>query len=95
MRKTFSLGCIVITSKAECALNFEDIPNALWRHINCDWSNLTELDQEMNNSAVIKNDGRIMSIYHDTNGTTFRIVTAADRSVTTILMPEELETLSA
>jgi len=41
------------------------------------------------NNLVIENGFRILSVYQLADGTQIRIITEADRSVTTILLPEE------
>ena len=56
-------------------------------HVSGDWGLVDREDGEANDEAV--RDGyRILSAY-ELNGTKFWIITEADRSVTTFLLPEE------
>ena len=88
MNKSFELGQMVITSNASSILSNEDIQKAIARHSNCDWGDLEEEDREVNNQAL-KDGDRLFSAYHDSNNVKFWIITEADRSVTTVLMPED------
>lgn len=58
------------------------------RHHNGDWSEMGELDKALNSSAALSGEGRVLtSLSHD--GVKFFVITEADRSVTTVLLPEE------
>ena len=59
------------------------------RHRSGDWGDLCEHDQEVNRQALIHGD-RIMSVYklNEPIGTLW-VITEADRSVTTLLLPSE------
>ncbi|GHU54865.1 hypothetical protein AGMMS49975_15850 [Clostridia bacterium] len=87
MKRKFELGNIVITSKVYSAIAKEDISRGLARHMCCDWGECA--DPEMNDYAVENNDGRILSVYRDHKGARFWIITEADRSATTVLLPED------
>ena len=89
MKNAFELGQIVITSNAENILNGTSVLMALSRHTNCDWGDVCTEDKQFNDYAVDNNDGRLVSSYHDLNGRKFLIITEEDRSVTTILLPED------
>jgi hypothetical protein len=41
------------------------------------------------NELSLKEGFRLMSVYADRNGTKFWIITEADRSVTTVLLPDD------
>ena len=84
----FQLGNIVATPNALRALAHDDMIAALRRHQSGDWGDLTAEDQAANNTAMIE-DSRILSLYRSANGTTFWIITEADRSATTILLPDD------
>lgn len=84
----FSLGQTVITQNARDMLHPEDIPAALARHANGDWGNLSEADRRENDLSLEKGF-RLLSSYEDRKGTKFWIITEADRSVTTVLLPED------
>ena len=89
MKRAFKLGQIVITSNADSVLEYEDVGVALLRHASCDWGKIRKEDKEANDFAVDNNINRILSVYHDSKGTKFWIITEADRSATTILLPED------
>lgn len=82
----FPLGQIVATPGAlDLDINFYPF---LCRHQRGDWGDLDFQDQVENNFSV-ENGLRILSAYRTSDGTKFWIITEADRSVTTILLPEE------
>ena len=82
------MGRLVITRGASAELNSDDVLNALGRHLGGDWGNVCHEDRRLNYEAV-ENGSRLLSSYEAHNGTTFWIITEHDRSVTTILLPEE------
>jgi len=85
---SFPLGRIVATSNAATTLSQSDILTALSRHAKCDWGDLCDDDKLMNELALA--DGtRLVSSYTDAKGTKFWIITEADRTETTILLPED------
>ena len=59
----------------------------LQRHLNGDWGDLCEEDKEENEFSL-KNDFRLLSAYTTPWGKLW-ILTEADRSATTFLLPEE------
>ncbi len=84
----FKLGQIVATPNALAHITQADITAALLRHIAGDWGDLSAEDKEVNDQAVL--DGsRILSVHQSAGGTQFWIITEADRSVTTILLPAD------
>lgn len=91
MRK-FDLGSIVYTigiGKLIKQIGIEEIRKCVARHSQCDWCNLDEDDKLLNDSAVV-DGGRILSAYEiGENKVKIWIITEADRSYTTILLPEE------
>lgn len=82
------LGRTVITANAQNVLTASDIANALDRHQSGDWGELCEEDKQVNEDAL-KNCERIMSVYKSSGGQKFWVITEADRSCTTVLMPED------
>lgn len=86
----FSLGQIVSTPGALQALGETDITaiELLRRHACGDWGDLCEEDREANAEAL-KEGLRILSVYRLRDGAKIWIITEADRSVTTLLLPEE------
>jgi hypothetical protein len=86
----FPLGRVVATPGALSALEkAEQAPNEfLDRHVNGDWGEVSEVDKEENEVSV-EQGFRILSAYTTSAGDTIWILTEADRSATTILLPEE------
>lgn len=84
----FQLGNIVATANALRVLTHPDMIAGLRRHQAGDWGNLTDADKAENNTAMVEGS-RILSSYHSANGTRFWIITEADRSATTVLLPED------
>lgn len=84
----FQPGQIVATRGALSALSREDIMKALRRHLSGDWGDLSTEDKQENDFAV-NNGFRILSSYSSKKGVKFWIITEADRSATTVLLPEE------
>jgi hypothetical protein len=82
------LAQIVATPGAVNALSEEDISGALARHQAGDWGSLTDEDWEANDRALEEGE-RLLSVYFAKNGTRFWIITEADRSATTVLLPED------
>ena len=84
----FSLGRVVITANAARTLAQEDVLIAIRRHARGDWGELDEHDRQ-ENQAALKEGTRLLSAYRDRNGVKFWIITEWDRSVTTVLLPED------
>lgn len=64
-------------------------PSALLdRHLSCDWSDMDAEDQKSNREAL-KNGSRVFSSYRLGDGVKIWVITEADRSCTTILLPSE------
>ena len=84
----FSLGRIVATPAALAQLTSEEITLALLRHHSGDWGDLDSEDKAANDRALV-NRTQILSAYRAANGTRFWIITEADRSATTVLLPED------
>jgi hypothetical protein len=83
----FPLGQIVITANAAAKLSDAAISDGLQRHSQCDWGNVCLDDAALNNEALTSGD-RLLSSY-TSEACTFWIITEADRSVTTVLLPED------
>ena len=58
------------------------------RHLSHDWGDLDAEDKRLNDHAV-KSGGRVLSAYKVTPDQKVWVITEADRSVTTLLLPEE------
>ena len=88
MSTKFQLGRTVITPNALENLNDEDIQSSLRRHAAGDWGNCGPEDWQENEFSLSRHL-RLFSVYEDRNGTKFWVITEADRSATTILLPSE------
>lgn len=92
----FPLGRIVATPGALAACDSHRLKGCLFRHARGDWGNVCAEDKALNDQALIDGD-RLLSAYpidptkpskgHGKN--CLWIITEADRSVTTFLLPEE------
>jgi len=84
----FDVGQARATPAAIEKIDEDDFFNCFFRHISGDWGDLGEEDWKANDDAV-EFGSRILSAYTDRHGNRFWIITEADRSATTILLPEE------
>jgi hypothetical protein len=85
----FSLGRTLATPAAReelSELNYSPL-NLLRKHMSGDWSEMAEEDQQSNREALTEGS-RIFSAY-TIQGVKFWVITEADRSSTTILLPSE------
>lgn len=90
-RVRFSLGRTVATPAALDALGASgDSAHALLlRHVTCDWGAVGKEDWQANEDALANGD-RLLSAYLLKDGATkVWIITEADRSSTTILIPDD------
>ena len=84
----FETGQIVATPSAlGLAEQGVDLLDYLLRHVQGDWGDLCEEDRAENEFSV-KNGFRILSSYTTQYGKLW-VITEADRSATTFLLPEE------
>lgn len=88
MEAKFNLGQLVATPHALSTVHPEDIPLALGRHLRGDWGDCGAEDRAENDLSL-REGFRLFSVYHDRNGVKFWIITEADRSATTVLLPED------
>ena len=84
----FRLGHIVSTPNALSRLTQEDILMGIKRHQAGDWGDVSQHDREANERALIEGT-RLWSVYHAESGLKFHLITESDRSVTTVLLPED------
>lgn len=89
MQARFRLGTCVVTPAALEILNEAGIAvlDLLARHAQGDWGDVDDEDRLANDYALHVGD-RILSAYRFDGGRCW-VLTEADRSVTTILLPEE------
>ena len=84
----FRLGHIVATPNALERLSQDDILTAIGRHQAGDWGDVDEHDWTRNELSL-KQDLRLWSVYHAGSGVKFWLITEADRSHTTVLLPAD------
>ena len=90
LTKTFPLGMLVATPGAlEALQEAGQTPLEFLRlHSSGDWGTVCKEDWNLNDEALI--DGtRLLSAYLTSKGVKIWIITEADRSATTILLPDE------
>lgn len=83
----FPLGRVVMTANAGQQLAAMAVVEGLKRHAAGDWGEVCPDDRE-ENELSLKHGSRLMSVY-GSGDKRFWIITEADRSVTTVLMPED------
>ena len=95
IRPPFPLGRVVMTTNLQAKLQGAD--PACWEaeligliscHVSGDWGDLNEEDKRQNDQALDRGF-RIFSAYETGSGVKIWIITEADRSVTTVLLPED------
>lgn len=89
-RPKFSPGQIVATPGALAAMEEHQCSplTLLARHLSGDWGAVPIEDAQLNDQAL-QSDGRVLSSYPLGGNTRIWVVTEWDRSVTTLLLPEE------
>ena len=91
----FSLGRVlatrgVVETLAGLGLGVDgSLDPYLARHAAGDWGELDHEDQAANDWAVILGDERLLSAYRLVDRTRIWVITEADRSATTVLLPDE------
>jgi len=84
----FPLGRLMMTPGVRDGIPPSEVLQALRRHARGDWGDICDEDRAQN-AWALKNDARLVSVYHSKAGTKFYVITEADRSQTTVLLPEE------
>ena len=86
----FDLGQLVATPGALAALEKtgQNAMDFLSRHVRGDWGELPKEDKDENQLSLDKGF-RLLSSYRTTAGDKLWVITEADRSHTTLLLPEE------
>ena len=83
----FEVGMLVATQGVSELFSPEFIAKCHARHIKGDWGDLCDEDKQTNEHAL-EHGSRLMSVYEH-NGYKLYVITEADRSTTTYLLPEE------
>ena len=84
----FRLGNIYATPGVLAAIPHDEVIRALARHQSGDWGDVDAEDQQENEFSLGRRL-RLLSAYHARSGLKFWIITEADRSATTVLLPDE------
>jgi len=84
----FPMGQLLATPAALEAVSDEEFIEAVDRHLRGDWGDVCEADRRSNNDAL-KCGARLFSVYHTKSEQKFWIITEADRSATTVLLPDD------
>ena len=86
----FLLGQIIATPGALAALDKagQRPQEFLTRHVQGDWGDLSEADRQENEFSLVRGF-RLISSYQTNAGDTVWVITEADRSATSILLPNE------
>lgn len=86
----FPLGQLVATPGALAALEAagQSANEFVRRHASGDWGEVCAEDASLNDQAV-KHGGRLLSAYRTRRGIRIWVITEADRSATTLLLPDE------
>jgi hypothetical protein len=82
----FRIGRIVCTPSAIGCIPSKEILTAIRRHQAGDWGEIA--DYQANDTALMRGH-RLRSVYSSTDGSLFWVITEADRSSTTILLPSD------
>jgi hypothetical protein len=87
----FALGQTYITPGAEEALQIagQTAIEFLRRHMSCDWGSELSDEDAQENELSLKEGFRLLSAYRTGKGQEVWIITEADRSATTVLLPSE------
>lgn len=95
MPQLFPLGRIVLTATLQGQLQEaspegwdQELHNLIARHASGDWGDLGE-DDIQENHLSLERGFRIFSAYNTSSGIRVWIITEADRSYTTALLPED------
>ncbi len=88
MNPKFWLGRVVATPNALARIPASDLSTGLLRHQDGDWGDLDPEDKA-ENELSLREGFRLLSAYHSAEKVKFWIITEADRSVTTVLLPED------
>jgi hypothetical protein len=86
----FDLGQLVATPGALAALEKtgQNAMEFLSRHVTGDWGELPKEDQDQNQLSL-EQGFRLLSSYRTSSGDKIWVITEADRSHTTLLLPDE------
>lgn len=85
---SFHLGSLVATPNAIEVIPHDEILSTLVRHAIGDWGDVCDDDKRANDLAL-KEGTRLLSAFRSATSIKFWIITEADRSLTTVLLPSD------
>ncbi|EER62141.1 conserved hypothetical protein [Acidovorax delafieldii 2AN] len=87
----FASGQVVMTIGVDALIEEGRLDPApyLYRHLSGDWGDLDDSDRRLNDAALQSGGDRLFSSYQVTPDLKLWIITEWDRSVTTLLLPDE------
>src|SRR5580765_3990652 len=90
MKQQFPLGRIVATPGALEALHRagQSPSDFLSRHVRGDYGEISEEDR-LENELALQQSFRLLSVYTTQAGDSLWVITESDRSVTTLLLPQD------
>lgn len=86
--KALTLGAVVATPAVLAVVRAKAVHAALERHRHGDWGDVSPVSRAANDDAARSGEERVISVYSD-GDTIFWIITEWDRSVTTVLLPDD------
>lgn len=94
MRSKFDFGGLYLSEKVKARLDKDNrflvfCLDSFNRHINADWGDCSTEEKEANNNAL-ETGGKLVSFYILDKKDKLRIYTEADRSLTTLMLIEEI-----
>jgi hypothetical protein len=85
----FKLGMVVATQRVREAFSGPYLASCVTRHASGDWGDLTEKERRLNDVALEEGEPLVSFYRHPIGGRGLYIITTAERSKTTIVLPEE------
>jgi hypothetical protein len=85
----FKLGTVIATPGARETFSGSYLASCVTRHASGDWGELTEKERRLNDVALEEGEPLVSFFRHPVGERGLFIITTAERSKTTILLPEE------
>lgn len=86
--RVFALGQCLATQGVLRLVSYSEIYTCLERHRMGDWGDVEAEDRAANDAALVSG-ARLLSSFISSEGVHLWIITEADRSATTVLLPSE------
>lgn len=84
----FHLGRLIITPAVLMGVPVDEICYAIDRHVCGLWGDVCDVTRVANEAALLSG-GRLLSVYHASDGTDLRVLTTGDRLITIAYLPSE------